>query len=129
MKLSLAIVCLLAVVAWIYLSVKHSQDSTKSKPKPLNHYETFVPHSNITELSMAMQKGSLKRSFNSTVRPEIVKFNSTASPEILWEIPKILHFIWVGPLIKEKYVNTINFFSQQNPNYKVWFLFLYMLFT
>ena len=119
MKLPLAIVCLLAVLAWIYLSVKDSQDSTKSKPKPVNHYETFVPHSNITELRKKMHKGSLYRIFNSSTRPEVVRFNPTVHSESVWEIPKILHFIWVGPLIKEKYVTSINLFAQHNPNYKV----------
>ena len=119
MKLSLAIVCLLAVVLWIYLLVKVPQNFTKSRPNSLSHYETFVPYSNITKLSENMQRGSLKTRFNSTSRKEILRFNSSGYPETVWKIPKILHFIWVGPLIKEKYVATINNFSQDNPNYKV----------
>ena len=108
MKQPLAIVCLLAGVACIYLTLKAPQGSSKPKPIPLSHYETHVPYSNITMLSKEMQKGSLKKSFNSTVHQET-----------MWEIPKTLHFIWVGPVIREKYVASINFFSQQNPNYKV----------
>ena len=35
-------------------------------------------------------------------------------------IPKIIHFIWVGSQLPEKYIDNINTYIDNNPNYEIW---------
>ena len=35
------------------------------------------------------------------------------------EVPKLLHFIWTGGQIPDKYVENINAFVEHNPDYQV----------
>lgn len=36
------------------------------------------------------------------------------------KIPNIIHFIWIGSKIPEKYIKNINTYIENNPNYKIW---------
>ena len=101
------LVCIFSIcIIWTNMKLFIFEES--SKARSLTPDEMSIPFSNISELYEEMTKGSLKKRFNSS-------FNS----ETTWTIPNTLHFIWVGPLIREKYVDSINNFSLQNPKYKV----------
>ena len=36
------------------------------------------------------------------------------------ELPNILHFIWIGSKIPDKYIENINTYIENNPNYQIW---------
>jgi len=67
-----------------------------------------VPFSNISVLYSEMKKKVFDKQFLSAK-----KYNNE------FTIPKKLHFIWIGQNILEKYVEHINKFAVDNPNYQV----------
>ena len=55
-----------------------------------------------------MRKGSLHKTFSAEMKPEIN-----------WDLPRNLHFIWVGRPIPQKYIDTVNSWAIGNPNFQV----------
>ena len=95
-------------ICFIWTNMKIFVFEKSSKSRSLDPDEMSIPFSNISVLYGEMTKGSLKK-----------RFNSSFHLETSWTLPNTLHFIWVGPLIREKYVDSINNFSLHNPIYKV----------
>ena len=86
--------------------------------------EMSIPYSNITNLYTIMKSGIVREEGYSNVSHSLEnRFKSIIHPETTWKLPKTLHFIWVGSLIREKYVSAVNLFARHNPNFKVRFIF------
>ncbi len=75
-----------------------------------------------------LKKGSLLKYLkcndsDDIIRPFISiknKNNNTTNSD---NVPLIIHFIWIGSIIPEKYINNIKTYVKNNPNYKI-FLWL-----
>ena len=81
-----------------------------------------IPYFNITQLSNLMSKGVEREENNEHLSHSLEmenRFQSSIQMDTNYELPRTLHFIWAGRPIKEKYVDSINLFSQDNPNYEV----------
>ena len=78
----------------------------EKRPQPL---EDLQPRS-LRELHNELVKGSMEMDSLETIKKE---------PETSWSLPTIAHFIWLGSMIKEKYVENINKFCNHNPEYQV----------
>ena len=86
--------------------------------------EMSIPYSNITTHYQMLKNGIVREEGYSGVSHSLEnRFNATIHPETTWKLPKTLHFIWVGSLIREKYIKAVNLFAKHNPNYKVGSLF------
>lgn len=52
------------------------------------------------------------------LNPNGPKFDRKASPCVR-EVPKIIHFVWLGSPLKEKYAHNINLFAGKNPQHQI----------
>ena len=115
----IVIAVLLTLWSHIYLPTSKSQSTPSSHLAPPN---VPFPYSNITDAAMhdLLRSGILHEEnmygFSHSLEN---RFNLTIQQETTYQLPRILHFIWVDGPIKQKYVNSINLFSIHNPTYKV----------
>ena len=83
--------------------------STYAKPQ----HNTPAPVEDLQPMSLPhlvneMKIGSMK-----------MDFPTKKEPETSWTLPSRVHFIWIGSVIPDKYVNNINNFCEHNPEYQV----------
>ena len=85
--------------------------------------ESELEYTNISVMRQYMMKGSVQFSTQfSDINPNrSIKYNYSAEsePETSWTIPQVLHFIWLGEVIPEKYINNILGFVTNNPHFQV----------
>ena len=117
------LVCVSAVLLtlWIHISLPTSKIQSTSSPHLAGSNVSF-PYSNITDAAMhdLLRTGILHEENTYGFSHSLDnRFNLPVQQETTYELPRILHFIWVDGPIKQKYVNSINLFSIHNPNYKV----------
>ena len=94
-----------------FLPPPHLQPSTDNRS---------VPFYNITQLYDTMKIGIYKEEDSTNLNHSLEnRFQSRILQEKTWSLPKTLHFIWLGNLIKDKYVNNVNLFAEHNSDYKV----------
>ena len=77
------------------------------------------------EAMQILQKGIInKEAFNGIIWGQLDKFSKYGLVDIdnavEYEIPKILHFIWIGSQLPEKYIENINTYIVNNPSYEIW---------
>ena len=66
-----------------------------------NYEQPPIPFLNISQLGDLMKGGSLKN----------VQFKAEIIQEPNCKIPKVIHFIWIGEPLPDKYWKNINTFS------------------
>ena len=67
-----------------------------------------------------LQPMSLRGLHDDLVRGSIeMELPTNKERETSWSLPTRVHFIWVGSLIRDKYVDNINNFCNHNPEYQV----------
>ena len=82
--------------------------------------EMSIPYFNISQLSDLMRKGVEREEDNEHLSHSLEnRFQSSIQMDTNYQLPRTLHFIWAGTPIKEEYVDSINLFAQDNPNYEV----------
>ena len=100
------VVLLLISGYYILIALNVTTPKLEKRPQPL---EDLQPRS-LRELHNELVKGSMEMDSLETIKKE---------PETSWSLPTIAHFIWLGSMIKEKYVENINKFCNHNPEYQV----------
>ena len=69
-----------------------------------------------------LQPRSLRGLHDDLMRGSIeMQLPTNKERETSWSLPTRVHFIWVGSLIRDKYVDNINYFCNHNPEYQVIF--------
>jgi len=71
--------------------------------------EAEVEFTNISTIRHLMLQGCIK--YNYSV--------DDIEPETSWTLPSVLHFIWLGDIIPEKYINNILSFITNNKHFQV----------
>ena len=99
-------VAALFLLITVYHLSTHAMVPPKLKKRPIP-LEDLQPRS-LRDLHDQMVRGSIEMEL--PVKKE---------PETSWSLPNRVHFIWIGSVIKDKYVNNINNFCNHNPEYQV----------
>lgn len=89
---------------------------------PKDQKEALIPYSSLSDIRqyIYLKNGVEGQEHKYNISHSLQnRFQFPIQPEATWTLPSLLHFIWVGPVIREKYVDSINLFSTHNPNYKV----------
>ena len=95
---------LLLLISVYLLSTSLPAPKLNKRPLPLED----LPARSLRDLHDEMVRGSMKME---------IPVNKKA--ETSWSLPTRVHFIWIGSLIRDKYVNNINNFCNHNPDYQV----------
>ena len=117
--LGLIFVSAVLLFLWIHTALPTSIRQLTPSSHPASENK-LIPFSNITAMLNMMRTGILREENLYGLSHSLEnRFQLGILPETSYDLPRILHFIWVGQPIKPKYVNSINRFSSHNPNYKV----------
>ena len=95
---------LLLLISVYLLSTSLTTPKLKKRPLPLEDLQ----QRSLQDLHNDLVRGSMK-----------MEVPIKKDPETSWNVPTRAHFIWIGSLIREKYVNNINNFCNHNPEYQV----------
>ena len=119
-KLALEVANLIANNSYSILSYQQAPPIDPQTTADTDSGEKSIPYFNITQLSDLMRKGVEREEHNEHLSHSLEnRFQSSIQMDTNYQLPKILNFIWAGTAIKEKYVDSINLFARDNPNYEV----------
>jgi len=105
------LLCILGILANIFGNYwtifKGNEDFVEDVAQ--DQMEAEVEFTNISTIRHYMRKGCI--SYNYSV--------ADIEPETSWAVPSVLHFIWLGDFIPEKYINNILSFITNNKHCQV----------
>ena len=67
----------------------------------------------------ASMSAAIFEACNCTILSMNVQYKSEKTNETNYELPKKIHFIWIGSKIKSEYVKNIEGYVERNPEYEV----------
>jgi len=82
--------------------------------------ELFIPYEDSMKI---LQNGIMNNdAITQIIKSKLAEYSIKESSldNTISEIPKLLHFIWIGSSMPEKYIANINTYIANNPGYDIW---------
>jgi len=80
--------------------------------------ELFVSYEDAMKI---LQKGIMNnKELTQIIQNKLAVSGKTNIEKIHLDIPKIIHFIWIGSNVPDKYMANINTYIDNNPEYEIW---------
>jgi len=114
-KINQYIICLVLIIL-VFLAARLFRFSSNKE-----HFtnELFIPYEDSMKI---LQKGIINNdTLTRIIQSKLEVYGAaTANSEIPKIMPKLLHFIWIGSNLPEKYIANINTYITNNPGYEIW---------